>query len=1296
MPRPCRWFACGLTFTLFASSAAAQVPQLLGYQGRLLRSDGTAATGTAAVTFGIFGSDTGGTPLWQETQTLGLSDGYYATFLGLVTAPAADLFDGGARWLEVRVGSEILNPRQPIGAVAYAHTAQSIVGGTANVASLQVGGATVVDANGRLAGSARYTGGEGVAIDPVDQIVSLAPCGTGQVLQHDGTSWRCSTPTGGTVTSVAAVAPLAVSNGSTTPLVSMPQAGTSSSGYLSSVDWASFNGKYGSLTQCGGDLSGTLAAPVVARLQSRPVSASAPATGQVLKWNGTVWEPAADENSGGTVTSVKAVSPLAVWNGSSTPEISMVAASGTADGYLATSDWLRFNAKFEAATQCGGDLVGTLASPLVAKLQGVAVSSTTPAASQVLRFDGTRWMPASLGISDVGGLSSGYVDLSTDQAISGAKSFAAAPTFGSPLGVASGGIGTNMASAGAVFAGPAGASGTPAFRALVATDLPDIDASRIASGTLGVARGGIGTATATANTVFAGPSDTSGAPAFRALVSGDVPDLDVSKLASGTLSVARGGTGVSVPFASGDLLLGATGSLARTSTGLHWDDSPAKLNVGGALAATGAASVGGLTVDGAASVSGNALISGRIGIGTSAPAVALDVAGDVRATGVFAGNGSLLTSVDALTLAGSTVADLQKLPFGVLPVLNAPPWPAPVGQAYIHLPTKTLRYYTGAEWIELGAGSTLTCRGQTRYSEWSNSTCYWDGSLFPVCDGTAHADPVTSFQAADRARCKQPQSGTCQGSTAPAWTNVPSGSDPYNECFTDCRPFAWGMDTATTCKAYASASFAGTNCDGSAVCMTGAPACTGDTAGTTISSCGSSACVRPSACPQGAAASSWDSTAELCYLDWTQHGCASGQVCNASGACETLRPWVLNYRVGFGAYDDDRTGGGSWANLNNRSLAFTKRMDTSRLKLSWQDTLGAQGTSYGNCRWRFVVDGSDIGYFSAADDYDTDGWEMENSLHQMVVENLAAGSHTWQIQVIRDSGSSCLTGWNNTGHYMMVEEIPPGKGILAYKGGFSDDRLANTSWSTYGADRQLTFQTQSGGPYVLVTYTDTLGDNTSSGYDICHWRLRSDTSTFTDFSTADDQNNSQWQMEHASVISLLSSVTPTQHNIDVQVIRYGGSSCLAGWNTGGQATSLLVEEAGTARVLAYRTGMADDRTGDGTWRAYSDRHLSFTKASSTSLLRVTYTDTLGRYAGGYDNCRWGLAVDGTRYGVFSAADDQTNGAWEMNHASHTVLVENLAAGAHTADVHVQRSGGSSCLAGWNQSGNLFMVEELVP
>ena len=71
---------------------------------------------------------------------------------------------------------------------------------------------------------------------------------SGQVLTSGGSgatpTW--TTPTTGTVTSVTGTSPV-VSSGGTTPAISIPAATTSVSGYLTSTDWNTFNGKQATL-----------------------------------------------------------------------------------------------------------------------------------------------------------------------------------------------------------------------------------------------------------------------------------------------------------------------------------------------------------------------------------------------------------------------------------------------------------------------------------------------------------------------------------------------------------------------------------------------------------------------------------------------------------------------------------------------------------------------------------------------------------------------------------------------------------------------------------------------------------------------------------------------------------------------------------------------------------------------------------------------------------------------------------------------------------------------------------------
>jgi hypothetical protein len=175
--------AAGLV--LMPALAVGQVPHKLGYQARLLKSDGTPASGIVEIAFSIFDAETAGKQLFTEKQMVGLTDGYYSTFLGSATATGfpAGTFDGSERFLELTVAGETLKPRQRIASVAYALVAtdaRNVVGGKVDATSVTVGGKTVISPTGAIVfpdGSAQTTAAAGTKWTPLPKtrLVSTAP-----------------------------------------------------------------------------------------------------------------------------------------------------------------------------------------------------------------------------------------------------------------------------------------------------------------------------------------------------------------------------------------------------------------------------------------------------------------------------------------------------------------------------------------------------------------------------------------------------------------------------------------------------------------------------------------------------------------------------------------------------------------------------------------------------------------------------------------------------------------------------------------------------------------------------------------------------------------------------------------------------------------------------------------------------------------------------------------------------------------------------------------------------------------
>lgn len=104
---------------LLLVSAAHAVPRTINYQGVLTQPNGTVINGQVSLQLSLYTAASGGTPLWQETQTVDVSQGLFDVQLGAVT-PLTLPFDA-PYFLGVKAGSDQeMQPRQPLTSVPYA------------------------------------------------------------------------------------------------------------------------------------------------------------------------------------------------------------------------------------------------------------------------------------------------------------------------------------------------------------------------------------------------------------------------------------------------------------------------------------------------------------------------------------------------------------------------------------------------------------------------------------------------------------------------------------------------------------------------------------------------------------------------------------------------------------------------------------------------------------------------------------------------------------------------------------------------------------------------------------------------------------------------------------------------------------------------------------------------------------------------------------------------------------------------------------------------------------------------
>ena len=119
--RPWSFTVGMLSAFVLSRAASGQTPQLINYQGRLL--DGTnLVNGSVGLSLRLFDAASGGTKLYEDSNTVAVADGLYSTLIGDNTTfgNLQAALENSNVWVEVAVDDAALSPRERLVAAAYA------------------------------------------------------------------------------------------------------------------------------------------------------------------------------------------------------------------------------------------------------------------------------------------------------------------------------------------------------------------------------------------------------------------------------------------------------------------------------------------------------------------------------------------------------------------------------------------------------------------------------------------------------------------------------------------------------------------------------------------------------------------------------------------------------------------------------------------------------------------------------------------------------------------------------------------------------------------------------------------------------------------------------------------------------------------------------------------------------------------------------------------------------------------------------------------------------------------------
>ncbi|MBO9667014.1 MAG: tail fiber domain-containing protein [Bdellovibrio sp.] len=379
-----------LIVILFLATPGQATPNYLGYQGRILKTDGTALEYNN-VSFSFEITNPAGTCVVYREQKDGVnmvnSGGVFDVPIGsgskkFPLSPSKTL-------LSAFDNSQDLDCADSNNNVASSYTPSANHGRLLRVQFHDGTGWKVITPDTEIrsvpyaafsasAESAKSLSGKTAA----DFVLKndLTSCSVGQYLTFDGTSFACQNDAGGAgmVSDVNVSAPLIKGGTASIPSISI-NVGTTAGTVAAGNDT-----RFGNAT----------------KIQNVSISSTAPATGQYLKYDGSNWLP-------GSIA-ISEVSGLSTSLASALSQSTFNAAVASAScGQHQTLYWNSVSSSFQCQAinvSLAGDVSGTIGASSVDKIKGVAIDSTAPTSGQVLKYDGAKWAPATdTSVKNLGG-----------------------------------------------------------------------------------------------------------------------------------------------------------------------------------------------------------------------------------------------------------------------------------------------------------------------------------------------------------------------------------------------------------------------------------------------------------------------------------------------------------------------------------------------------------------------------------------------------------------------------------------------------------------------------------------------------------------------------------------------------------------------------------------------------------------------------------------------------------------------------------------------------------------------------